>query len=286
MGYAYPTEAHFGRAVTPREYEELTAPQTPDGLIGHPGMDPLVYADSTIHGVRVRPGRDALVRGLRWVSGDNDQLLLDPNTTSGSTRIDLIVVRATRNPWNAGLAVVKGVAESNPVAPAPTYGTNTATGVWELPVAEVSVPYNTSSTATLGAGQVTPKAWYVGADGQLLCTAATRPPHEAGRIIWQTDSHTMYISSGSTWWPIATRPILAGRTTITPRANSATSTYVNFPAGLFTAAPKVVATADTETIGDQVKGVAVSDISAERFRLWIYRSNTQPTSINWIAVQS
>ncbi|MGA3524176.1 hypothetical protein [Melissospora conviva] len=200
MGYAYPTTAHNDRAVTPREYEELVHPYTPDGLIGHPSDEPLVYADSTIMGVQVRAGRSALIRGLRWVSETGDTVPLDRNTTSGSTRIDLIVLRMTRNPWNAGLAVIKGVPSPSPLVPSPTFGENTSTGVWELPVAEVTVPYNASTAATVGPGQVVNRAWYVGGNGQLLCTSETRPvaPTE-GTVVFETDTDLLRVWRGSAW---------------------------------------------------------------------------------------
>ncbi|MFI2663286.1 hypothetical protein [Micromonospora carbonacea] len=196
-GYAYPTTAHNSRAVTPREYEDLMHPMAPDGLIGSPALTPLVYADSTLLGVKVRASRAALLRGLRWDSGDTEvSLTVDANSTAGTTRKDLIVLRLSRNPWTIGLAVVKGSALATPTTPSPTYGEDTSTGVWELPLAEVTVPYNDTVT---DAGQCIPLAWYVGSDGQLLCTSTTRPPHEPGRRIRELDTGRSYESNGTVW---------------------------------------------------------------------------------------
>ncbi|MFG1846780.1 hypothetical protein [Micromonospora carbonacea] len=160
-------------------------------------MTPLVYADSTLLGVKVRASRSALLRGLRWDSGDTEvSLTVDANTTPGTTRKDLIVLRLSRNPWTIGLAVVKGSALATPTTPSPTYGEDTSTGVWELPLAEVTVPYNDTAT---DAGQCVPLAWYVGSDGQINCTSSTRPPHELGRKIRELDTGRSYESNGTTW---------------------------------------------------------------------------------------
>ncbi|MBM0237745.1 hypothetical protein JNW88_12260 [Micromonospora sp. ATA32] len=198
-GYAFPTTAYNARAVTPREYEDLMHPMAPDGLIGTPALPALVYADSSLLGVKVRANRAALLRGLRWESGITEvPLTVAPNNTAGTTRKDLIVLRLSRNPWTIGLAVVQGAAVTTPVTPSPTYGEDTSTGVWELPLAEVTVPYNDTLT---DAGQCVPLAWYVGADGQILCTAtpATTPPHLAGRRKYETDTGREFVSNGTDW---------------------------------------------------------------------------------------
>ncbi|MFI7608821.1 hypothetical protein ACIBTV_27425 [Micromonospora sp. NPDC049366] len=194
--YAYPTVAHNARVVTPREYEDLTSPQAADGLIGSPSLPALVYADSSLLGVKIRANRAALIRGLRWESGDTERSLpVDPNTTPGTTRKDLVVLRQSRNPWNATPVVIKGApAASNPVTPSPTYGEDTSTGVWDLPLAEVTIPYNDAVT---DAAQCVPRAWYVGKDGQIICTSSTRPPHEPGRRWFETDTGREILSTGS-----------------------------------------------------------------------------------------
>lgn len=197
VGYAYPTTAHNNRAVTPREYEQLMHRMGPDGLIGDTSMPDLVYADSTLLGVKIRANRSAIIRGLRWDSDTSDTSVpVAANTTAGTSRIDLIVLRMTRNPWDADIAVVQGTAVANPSPPSPTLGENTSTGVWELPLAEVTVPYNATTT---GAGQCVSRAWYVGPDGQYLCTTTTRPPHSPNRTILETDTGLVRVSIAGQW---------------------------------------------------------------------------------------
>lgn len=193
--YAYPTVAHNNRVVSPREYEDLASPQAPDGVIGSPLQATVVFADSSLLGVKIRANQSVLIRGLRWESGSTERSVpLDPNTTPGTTRKDLIVLRMTRNPWEATPAVIKGAPAAQPVTPSPTYGESTGTGVWELPLAEVTVPYNDSVT---DAAQCRNLAWYVGKDGQLLCTSGARPPYEPGRRWFETDTGREVLSTGT-----------------------------------------------------------------------------------------
>lgn len=196
-GYAYPTSAYNSRAVTPREYEDLVSSYTADGIVGSPGLPSLVYGDGTLLGVKVRANRAVILRGLRWESGSTEvSVSVAANNTAGTSRKDLIVLRMTRNPWTVAPAVVQGTASANPIAPSPTYGEDTSTGVWEFPLAEVTVPYNDTATE---AGQVRQVGWWLGRDGQYVCASTARPPHERGRIIFEHDTGRTYISTGSDW---------------------------------------------------------------------------------------
>ncbi|QKW15388.1 hypothetical protein [Verrucosispora sp. NA02020] len=155
--------------------------------------------------MKIRASRSAYIRGLRWESGgDVVSLTLDANDTAGTTRKDLIVLRMSRNPWTVEPAIVKGTAVANPTTPPPTYGEVTSTGVWELPLAEVTVTYNAT---VVNPAQCVPLAWFVGADGQYVCTPTTRPPHERGRRIFEYTTGREYMSTGSQWVLIASPPL-------------------------------------------------------------------------------
>lgn len=196
-GYAYPTTAHNARAVTPEEYERLMYPAMPDGLAGIPSDPPLVYADGSGMTVRVRADRAGWLRGLRWESGPTELTIsIAANGTAGTTRKDLIVLRMSRNPWDITVEKVQGVATATPVTPSATYGGDTSTGVWELPLAVVTVP---AGDTAIEAVQVTPLAWYVGEDGQILCTDTTRPPHHPGRSAFETNTGRRILSDGTKW---------------------------------------------------------------------------------------
>lgn len=191
---SYPSPAYNGGSVTDLEFERLSAPQAPDGLIGVPSDLPLAFADSTgTRVVKVRANRRGLVRGFAYDSGATDIPLTCAANTSGATRIDLIVLRLDRTTWTVKEAVVQGTPGSG--APAAVQNTG-AIGVWDLPIASVSV---VNGASTLAAGTVTPLAWYVGDDGQILCTPTTRPPHSNGRRIRETTTGRTYESNGTTW---------------------------------------------------------------------------------------
>lgn len=74
----------------------------------------------------------------------------------------------------------------------------------------------------------------------------------------------------------------SGMVRLAPAANTPTSLWVPFPTP-FPSAPHVLATPVTDFVGSQVKGVSVTDVSTSGFRLWLYRTNTTGTSINWQA---
>ncbi len=77
--------------------------------------------------------------------------------------------------------------------------------------------------------------------------------------------------------------VQAGRVTITPVANADTSLAVTFPT-TFTSTPRVVVTADTPAPESEVKSVTISNVTTSGFTLWIRRTNTTATPVDWLAV--
>lgn len=76
--------------------------------------------------------------------------------------------------------------------------------------------------------------------------------------------------------------VQSGVAQVTPVADTPTSVQVTF-ATPYAAAPKVVVTPMVTTIGDLVKGVGVSNVTASGFTLWVYRTNTTTMSVAWQA---
>lgn len=194
---SYPRAGNNAGQVTELMYERLASPQAADGLIGSPSDPPLVFADSigtrTVH---VRANRRALLRGFQYDSGGLDVDIQLPTNTSGTTRVDLIVLRLNRATWRVQETFVQGTPGQG--APSPVQQVDS--GLWDLPVAAVTVVNN---AATLAANTVSSLAWYIGADGQYLCTAATSPPHERGRLKFETDTAREFVSTGTAWRLIA-----------------------------------------------------------------------------------
>lgn len=193
---SYPRTGYASGAITSVEHERLTHRTAPDGVYGVPSDTPVTYADGTgTRVVKIRSGRYALVRGSLYDSGTTDiSITLDANA-SGNPRIDMIVLRLDRSGYTVTEAKITGTPAASPVAPALTYNTG-GSGFWDFPLAEVAVA---NGATVITAGNVTPRAWYIQDDGQILCTASTRPQHEHGRRIYQTDTGLWYYSDGSAW---------------------------------------------------------------------------------------
>lgn len=181
------------RVVDDLSYEKLVAGQYVDGQLGSPSDTPLVYADSSGRQVFLRSGRYAVLRGHGWTSGATDVTLAVGANTSGSTRIDLVVLGLNRSTWNVTAYVKAGTAGSG-VPPALQIDTG-STGIFEIPLAEVTVP--NSATVTTAA-QIKPRAWWSRPDGYASSGTDTRPPSPAtGEAMWE--SGTKYVWNGTIW---------------------------------------------------------------------------------------
>lgn len=194
MAYvSFPNTPHNSRAVTLAEHEELMFPVGSEGLIGYTGTA-AVFADSTGLQVKIPLGVTGWIRGTVF---DNTSETVVPvgSNASGSTRIDLLVLRLDRSNYTITPVVIAGIAGA--AAPSAVRDENwDAVGTWDLPLAEITV-INGASTIT--AAQVALRGWYLGPDGQYICTSTSRPPHVIGRRIRETDTSRTLESTGSSW---------------------------------------------------------------------------------------
>lgn len=189
---SWQSPTHSSGAVSDIELEQLYMPFTANAVVGSPADTSVAYGDSSGMQVKIRLGKHASVRGFHWYSGASDFTLAIGANSSGSTRIDLVVLRLDRSTWNVRAAVVAGTPGSG--APAATQNTGT-TGVWELPIAQVTV---VNGAATITAGNVKAVNWYCGPQS-VVCTSTSRPPATAGLAIYETDTGRQYIGNGSTF---------------------------------------------------------------------------------------
>lgn len=75
----------------------------------------------------------------------------------------------------------------------------------------------------------------------------------------------------------------SGQVTITPTtAGTPRSQTITFPTA-FVSAPNVQVSAQVSAVG-QILGTAVTDVTATGARIWVCRSSTTPTLVNWIAL--
>lgn len=193
MAYvSYPNDAHNDRAITLPEHEQLLGITAPSGLIYVGGPGP-VYADSTGRQVKIRAGVGAWIRGTRFINETETVVSLGANT-SGSTRIDLLVLRLDRSTYQITPTVIAGTGagEPSPVRDETVDGT----GVYDIPLAAVTVP---NGAITTTASQVAVRAWYMTGEGHIICTPGSRPPHYPGRRIRETNLGRTLESTGDEW---------------------------------------------------------------------------------------
>lgn len=180
--------------VTQLQHERLIALAVPSGVEGHPQDPPLVYATGFgTREIRILADRRASVLGYGWANDSSEIVLSLADNAAGSARVDLVVLRLDRADYSVRVMVVSGTPGAG--APALTMDAGTS-GVWELPLAEVTVD---PGATVITAAQVRNRAWYGGPDGRILCTSSTRPPHQVGRVIVETDTGRTLESTGLTW---------------------------------------------------------------------------------------
>jgi hypothetical protein len=132
-----------GRVVDDSQYEKIgTLLGAVHGVLGDFTNPQLVYGDSTGRQFKVAADRYALVRGHIWWSGSSIVTVPIAANTSGSTRIDLVVLRLSRTTWDVNLVVIAGTPGAG--APASTQNSGT-TGVWDMTLAQVTVANNAST---------------------------------------------------------------------------------------------------------------------------------------------
>lgn len=190
---SYPNSAHNSGAVTTTEWEQLAHRGLGTGLIGSPSDSAVVYGDSSGMQVKIRSDKRAAVRGAAWYSGATDITVAISANTSGSTRVDIVVLRLTK----ATGVVAEAVVEGNPGSGAPSLTRDTGTtGTYEFPLARVTVAHNAS---TISAGNVNLDGWYLAP--QPVAGATTTLPAAAdqapGMLVYDSDEDEAYVSSGS-----------------------------------------------------------------------------------------
>lgn len=199
---SWPKSTRNSGTINDYEHEQLESPAQPNGLVGVPTDATLVYGDSTGRQIKVRPNRYGLLRGKTWTSGPAEYIKAIAANTSGSTRIDLVVLRLDRANNGVTLEVRAGVPGAGRPAPVQQVPPATAfgTGIFELPVAQVTVVNN---AATITAADVVNLAWYVSASGEILCTSTTRPYGlvDLDQFIYESNTKLRYAWDGAAWQP-------------------------------------------------------------------------------------
>ncbi|QOV06149.1 tail protein [Streptomyces phage Salutena] len=183
-----------GQAVSEGQYSylfrELASHSGIADQVGGSGF--AVQADGSGMNVKVNPGF-AVVRGHAVQSTATETLTIA--AASAATRYDRVVLRLDPTANNITLAVVQGTSGGG--VPALT---QTDTGVFEFPLATVTVPVG---AATISAGNVTGEREYLG-NTVGGWTTATRPKSpRTGRLGLNTSTNRWEFWDGTKWTDLA-----------------------------------------------------------------------------------
>ncbi|MEV1321951.1 hypothetical protein AB0J14_38385 [Micromonospora arborensis] len=182
-------------SVTQLQHEHLMGGAVASGVAGNPGDPPVVYAPgSGTRAVRVRASRRAVVEGYGWENDASEIALTLGANASGSVRVDLVVLRLDRSDWSVKVKVVAGTPGAGAPSVTRTVGSS---GVWELPLAEVTVA---AGATTIEPAQVANRAYYITASGYTGTEAWGFPPAEPGVIFRAEDTGVTYIGTSSGTW--------------------------------------------------------------------------------------
>jgi hypothetical protein len=187
---SWPSPTHNDRSVTDAEYPHLASLGS-DGVF--PSTTDIVYANSSGREVHVRAGKYALVQGHAWNSGSSEFNLTIAANSSGSTRVDTVVLKLDRSTWNVTAAVHQGTAGAG----APSLQRDSGdTGAWEIPLADVTVD---NGASTIAGNKVKPRTlWQAG--GGRPCTVITdiQETLVAGDLVYESSTGRWIAWTGST----------------------------------------------------------------------------------------
>jgi hypothetical protein len=179
--------------TTESQFSQMFRRIQSNGVWGSPSDTAVkVTGDSTGMQVKVAAGY-GMVRGHFYSNDAQVTLAISAATTS--PRIDLVVLKLDPTANNITLAVVAGTPAGTPADPSLT---QTDTGVYELPIARVSIAANAT---TIAAGNVADIRPFMGKQFAIW-TTATRPasPSVAENGL-NTTTGVPEFWSGSAWLP-------------------------------------------------------------------------------------
>lgn len=192
---SWPTVAG-SRVVNDDQWELMCSALSPDGVVGSHTDTSVVYGDSTGRQVKIRSGKLAQVAGGGWHSGASDITKSIAANASGSTRTDLVVLRRSRTTW----AVTEEIVQGTPGAGVPALTRNAkggGTGVWEIPLASVTV---VNGAVTIASGDVTNMTWYIRGGGvSTLSTNSLQPPVADYNMLHHHDTGNEWVPVSGSW---------------------------------------------------------------------------------------
>ncbi|MFI6337847.1 hypothetical protein [Streptomyces sp. NPDC050535] len=186
---SWPSPGYNDRAVNDTEYEAMAGRFSDDGVDGAP-TDTAVVSAGTGLTVNVRADAHASVRGHAWTSGPSTVALAVGANSSGSTRVDRVVLRLDRSTWTVRAVVKAGT----PGAGAPPLTQQTGdTGVYEVLLAGVTVLNGAAAVS------VTRAETYIGARIRPALSSHRNPNPVVGEMCLETDTGRIRAWNGDAW---------------------------------------------------------------------------------------
>jgi len=189
---SYPFDA---QDTTEAQYSQLFRRLTYTGVSGAPaGTELKAYGDSSGMTVKVAVGF-AIVRGHAY----NSDAIVTLNIGSASTnpRRDLVILKLDPSTNSVTLAVKAGTAAASPTDPTLT---QTEEGIYELPIARVTVPAN---AVTISASDVADLRTFLGAQWGRWTTALRPSSPVIGTGGFNTSTVKPEVHNGTTWKSLA-----------------------------------------------------------------------------------
>lgn len=185
--------------VTETQFSEMFRNLQDSGVVGSSALE--VSADSSGLNVKVRAGQ-AFVRGHFYESTAVETLTIE--TGDAAARIDTCVLRLdpTRNVIE--LAISRGVASVNPVAPTLV---QTTAGIYELGLADIAVPANAVTIA--GAAVTSRRPFTSGRVGRWPTAGRPKSP-DLGRMGFNDTFRAWEFWNGTGWGGIPSWSAPAG----------------------------------------------------------------------------
>ena len=181
--------------TTEAQYSQLFRRLTYTGVSGSPsGTEVKAYADSSGMSVKVAVGF-AIVRGHAFNSDAIETLTIGASSTN--PRRDLVILKLDPSTNSVSLAIKAGTAAASPTDPTLT---QTEEGIYELPIARVTVPAN---AVTISASDVADLRTFLGAQWGRW-TSALRPASPViGTGGFNTSTVKPEVHNGTTWKALA-----------------------------------------------------------------------------------
>lgn len=275
---------------------------------------------SRTYGLQLNASSQGVVN-VPWTDAYPTAVTMGAGTTSGPT-VNLTMSGAS-NITGAAIPSASGSASGVVTTTAQTFGgaktfsTSVSTPTITAPTTTVGTTVTTATPANPSTGYVTytTAAAHGLFAGQVVTVSGQPGGYSISNArVWNVPSTTSFTlpnttNNGSSTTPggtittsvltiggsgttvVSTTPwvtpyaMSTGTVAITPVANTPTSTSVTFPVGRFSATPNIFVTANTTVPGSTVQGASFSSGSATGCTLWVYRTNTSSTTINWQAIQ-